>query len=211
MTHKPVFMEGIFTLRNVRSMGAAALVEVLIALGLAGALLWQRLQPPIEQPSLPIIDPTPDVPRQIPLQPRSVPEPARPQIPRLSEVPSVPADIPGPNVQPVQAPTLPVQQAPADVVNEFAARMLRAIEAQKVYPHTSLLKGETGETVVSFDYADGVVSDVRVVSSSGSHDLDQAAIDAVEKAALPAKPAEPAELAALTHFEFHLVFDIGGR
>lgn len=207
MTQKPVFMEGIFTLRNARSMGAAALVEILIAMGIAGALLWQRLQVPVEQPRVPIIDPVPDVPRQMP-QPRAVPTPDRPQTPRLSEVPSVPTAIPGPDVQPVQAPSPPFTQSPAEVLNEFAARMLRAIDAAKVYPKVEMLQGHTGEAVVSFDYVQGAVSNVRVERSTGFHELDLAAIDAVEKAALPAKPAE---LAALTHFEFHLVFDMGNR
>jgi protein TonB len=209
VTQKPVFLEGIFTLRNVRSMGAAALIEILIVLGVAGVLLWQRLQPPVEQPRLPIIDPAPDVP-QVPLRPRTVPRPDQPQTPHLSEVPSVPTAIPGPGVQPVeppQAPLLPLPQPPAELVNAFAARMLRAIEARKVYPGAALLKGETGETVVSFDYVDGVVGQVRVERSSGFHDLDQAAVDAVKQATLPAKPPE---LAGLTHFEFHLVFDLGG-
>jgi TonB family protein len=61
--------------------------------------------------------------------------------------------------------------------------------------------------VVSFDYIDGVVSDIHVDRSSGSHDLDEAAVRAVQRAVLP---SEPAELAGLSHFVVHLVFDLGG-
>ncbi len=70
----------------------------------------------------------------------------------------------------------------------------------------SLLKGETGETVVSFDYMDGVVSNIHVDRSSGSRELDQAAVQAVQKAVLPPKPAE---LAGVSHFVFHLEFALG--
>lgn len=208
MTQRPVFVEGIFTLRNVRSLGAAALIELLIVMGVTGVLIWQRLQPPVEQPRLPIIDPVPDIP-QIPLKPRTVPVPDQPQTPHLAEVPSIPTDIPGPNVRPVEPPQAPLvagqAQSPAAMLDEFTAGMLRAINLQKVYPRLEMLKGDTGEAVVSFDYADGVVSNIRVDKSSGFTALDAAAVQAVRKAALPAKPAE---LAGLTHFVFQLDFSI---
>jgi protein TonB len=75
-----------------------------------------------------------------------------------------------------------------------------------VYPKVALLQGTTGETVVSFDYVDGMISNIRVDKSSGSHELDNAAVQAVQKAALPPKPTE---LASLDHFVFHLVFNVG--
>ncbi|HEY3644337.1 MAG TPA: energy transducer TonB, partial [Gammaproteobacteria bacterium] len=113
---------------------------------------------------------------------------------------------------PVHPPQLPPvveggKTPAAGLMDKFSADMLRAINAQKVYPRISMLKAETGETVVSFDYSDGVVSDIHVDKSSGSHDLDKAAIEAVQRAVLPAKPAE---LAGLKHFVFDLVFDLGG-
>ena len=208
MTHEPVFMERIFTLRRVRSMGAAALVEILIAFGIAGALIWQRLQPEVTQPPVVISDPF-VVPDPHPPIPRTAPTPDRPQTPHLAEVPSIPTDISGPNVRPVEPPHAPIMpsQPTADLDSQFEASMLRAINSQKLYPRVSLLKAETGEVVVSFDYVNGAVSNIRVERSSGSHELDQAAIDAVKKAALPMKPAE---LARLTHFEFTLLFDLGG-
>jgi len=92
------------------------------------------------------------------------------------------------------------------LVSAFSAGMLRAINDQKVYPRASLLKGETGRAVISFDYADGVVSGIHVDRSSGSHALDAAAVQAVQKAVLPPKPVE---LAGLRHFVFTLVFELG--
>lgn len=211
MTQKPVFMEGIFTLRNLRSMGAAAIIEVMIALGIAGVLIWQQLRTPVTLP--PIVDPihtiTPDTPPVVPRH-QEVPEPQRTQVQPLTEVPLVRTDIPTPTTQPLQPllpPLGPSQHPSADAMSEFGARMLRAINAQKIYPRVEMMKGDTGETVVSFDYVDGVVSGIHVDKSSGFRELDKAAMDAVQKAVLPEKPAE---LAGIRHFVFTLAFDLGG-
>ena len=209
MTQKSIFMEGIFTLRNLRSMGAAALIEVLIACGIAAILVWHQLQtstsPPVVGkiiPEAPVVTP--------PLQ-RTEATPQRPERPVLSQVPPVREAIPTPTalpVQPLEPPSLQAHQSsPADVMDQFAAQMLQAINRQKVYPHASLLEGKTGEAVVSFDYVDGVVSGIHVDRSSGSSELDAAAVQAVQRAVLPPKPAQ---LAGLDHFVFHLVFDLGG-
>ncbi|HEY3858150.1 MAG TPA: TonB family protein [Gammaproteobacteria bacterium] len=208
MAHKPVFVEGIFTLRNLRSVGTAAIVEILITAAIAAILILRQLAP-VPQAQLapgPVVEFSPQpqpLPHSVPMR-----TPQRPQQPRLAEVPSVPTDIPGPNVQPVQPPSQPApqSQASATLLNEFGARMLQAINAQKVYPKTAILKGQGGEATVSFDYVDGVVSNIHVDSSSGFPELDAAAVQAVQNAALPAKPAE---LAGLNHFVFELAFNVG--
>ena len=211
MTQKPVFVEGLFTLRNIRSVGAAAVIEILLGAGIAGVLIWQQMRPEVLPP--PIVDPytMPDNPVLPTPVKHEIPQPQQPMTPQLSEVPAVPTPIPNQDAQPVHAPSLPPVSdgggAPADLAARFAADMLRAINAQKAYPRISMLKAETGEVVVSFDYADGVVSGIRVDRSSGSRDLDKAAVDAVQRAVLPAKPAE---LAGLGHFTFTLVFGLGG-
>jgi TonB family protein len=198
------------TLRNLRSVGTAAIVEVLIAAGIAGILIWQQVGPLTQTKRDP--GPIVDFPEQPPPLQRSIATPQPPESPVLSEVPRVPTSIPTPTTQPVQAPQPPElasqqTQPPVDLAREFSAGMLLAINEQKAYPRVSLLKGETGETVVSFDYVDGVVSDIHVDRSSGSHELDEAAVRAVQRAVLPPKPAE---LAGLSHFVFHLVFALGG-
>lgn len=205
MTQKPVFIEGIFTLRNLRSMGTAAILEILIASGVAAILLWQQLRPevaPLPKPP-PVVefhDPVPVLPRTDPALPR------QPEAQHLSEVPPIQESVPSPTAQPVQ-PLPPLQrfQPSTDLAAEFAGRMLQAINDQKVYPKAPLLQGITGETVVSFDYLDGVASNIHVDRSSGSHELDAAAVEAVQRAVLPSKPAE---LAGLTHFIFHLEFSL---
>lgn len=208
MTQKPVFVEGLFTVRNIRTMGAAAIVETLIGAGIAAVLIWHQLQPAPAVPKAPIaVDPVPELPMPMP---RSTPEPAQPQPRDLSPVPPVRTDIPTSTTQPVQPPSLPPvpgqrPQASADLAAGFSRAMLGAIDEQKVYPKISVLRGETGDAVVSFDYVDGVVSNLHLDKSSGSRALDMAALEAVQRAVLPPKPAE---LAGLQHFAFTLVFDL---
>ena len=211
---KYVFSEGLFTLKNLRSLGAAAIVEVLIAVGLAGILIWQQLHPappppPIKTASIEI---PPNPPPPPPPPPRNIPTPQPPQPQPLSEVPPIPTPIPTPNAVPVQPPQPPPipntsRPAPENIMTEFTSSMLQAINAAKVYPKESLLAGESGEAVVSFDYVNGVVSNIHVDKSSGSRALDRAAMTAVQKAALPPKPAE---LTDTKHFVFHLLFNLGG-
>ena len=190
---KYVFSEGLFTLKNLRSLGAAAIVEVLIAVGLAGILIWQQLHPAPPPP---------------PIKTASIEIPPNPPPPP----PPPPRNIPTPNAVPVQPPQPPPipntsRPAPENIMTEFTSSMLQAINAAKVYPKESLLAGESGEAVVSFDYVNGVVSNIHVDKSSGSRALDRAAMTAVQKAALPPKPAE---LTDTKHFVFHLLFNLGG-
>jgi protein TonB len=65
-----------------------------------------------------------------------------------------------------------------------------AIQAALHYPESARMASISGRTRVAFQYRDGVVSDVRVVVSSGMGLLDRAAVAAVRDAAYP-KP-EPA-------------------
>src|SRR5690242_13669011 len=98
-------MEGLFTLRNIRSVGAAAVIEVLIGLGVAGILIWHQLQPVKDVLPPPIaVDPVPVLPTPVK---HEVPQPQQPTTPHLSEVPAVPMPIPGPNTEPVHAPSPP--------------------------------------------------------------------------------------------------------
>ena len=208
MTQKPVFLERTFTLRNLRSMGAAAIIEVLLASGIAAILIWQELRPGVTPPV--ISDPIRILDEQPPpvLHPTQAPEPQAPQSPQLTEVPSIPVDVPTQNTLPLQAPPSlnAGRSAPADVLAEFAAAMKRAIDAAKVYPKEPLLRGVTGTATVSFDYVGGVVSDVRVDRSSGDRRLDEAAMQAVQNAAMPPKPAE---LAGTGHFVILVDFSVG--
>jgi TonB family protein len=188
-------------------VGAAAAVEILLALGLAAILIWQQLRTLVVIP-LPTSQPIVDFQQPLPVLQRNHPVPQQQERTEpLHQVQPVPTDVPTPLAVPVQPPLSPIQQSQpsADVMNDFSHRMLQAINDQKVYPKLQLVKGVTGVAMISFDYVDGVVSDVHVVKSSGSHELDQAAIQAVQRAALPPKPDE---LRGLDHFVFTLAFDL---
>lgn len=209
MVQKAVFMERVFTLRNLRSASAAAIIEVLIAAGIAALLIWQQVGSSIQDK---VVVPPVVIPDQTqPPLPHTTPDLQPPQERSIAEVPLIPTDVPTEQTLPVQPPPPPVgvgqpYRPSADLAAEFEASMLRAINAQKVYPKGPLLRSETGEVAVSFDYAGGVVSNIRVDRSSGSRELDQAALAAVQKAALPPKPAE---LAGIGHFVVSIGFTLG--
>jgi protein TonB len=90
---------------------------------------------------------------------------------------------------------------------EFQSSMKSAIDAAKIYPKESVLAGETGAVAVSFDYVNGVVSNIKIEKGSGARKLDRSAMDAVQRAVLPPKPAE---LAGINHFVVVLNFTLGG-
>ncbi len=214
MAEKYVFSEGLFTLKNLRSLGAAAILEVAIAVGVAGILIWQQLHPappppPIQSASLEI---PPNPPPPPPPPPRNVPTPQPPQPQPLSEVPPIPTPIPTPNAVPVQPPSpppIPTSRPPNQdsIMAEFQASMRAAIDAAKVYPKEAVMAGETGTVTVSFDYVNGVVSNIHVDRSSGSRAIDKSAMQAVQKAAMPPKPAE---LAGVGHFVILVNYSLGG-
>ena len=212
MAQKYVFSEGLFTARNLRSLGTAAILEIAIAVGLAGILIWQQLHPapppPIQSAALEI---PPNPPPPPPPPPRNIPVPQPPQPQPLSEVPPIPTPVPTPNAVPVQPPSPPPipntsKPAPENILAEFQASMKAAIDAAKVYPKEAIIAGESGAATISFDYVNGVVSNIHVDKSSGARSLDKAAILAVQKAAMPPKPAE---LVSITHYVLQVSFSLG--
>ena len=212
MTLKPVFSEGLFTLRNLRSLGTAAIVEMLLAAGMAAILIWQQLRPDITPPP-PIADPITHFTEATLPQPhqKTVTEPQSPQSQPLHEVPLVPTDLPTSTTQPVRPPQGPLVPSDGttgsgDILAAFEAQMTAAIDAAKVYPKIAILKGEQGVVTVSFDYVGGVVSNVHVEKSSGYHSIDGSAMQAVQRAALPPKPAE---VVGQTHFAVTLDYTLG--
>jgi protein TonB len=208
VTQKPVFMEGLFTLRNLRSMGAAAVLEILIACGIAALLIWHQLRIEVLPP--PIVDPISHLSEQTLPQPheKTVAEPKSPQTQKLDQVDPVRTRIPTQTTQPVQSPQDPsVSTGAGDMLARFEADMTSAIDAAKVYPKIAILKGEQGVVTVSFDYIDGLVSNIHLDKPSGSHAIDASAIQAVQRAALPRKPAE---VAGQDHFTVTLDYRLGG-
>lgn len=65
----------------------------------------------------------------------------------------------------------------------------RAINSRRVYPRQAVMEGAEGANVVSFDYLDGVASNITIDRSSGYKPLDDASVKAVAEATLPRAPA----------------------
>jgi protein TonB len=154
----------------------------------------------ISLPSLPnqvlvMLDPQqPDPPKPPPEPPKPVPQVAPPDI----VVPKVDVDVaPPPVPAPVQATTAsdpsPFPAAPSDAPPEPAAppsanpgQMHTAVFADANgcalpdYPAAAARRGDTGTTTLALLVgADGRVSSARVEHSSGSRDLDRAAVNAL--------------------------------
>lgn len=70
----------------------------------------------------------------------------------------------------------------------FEYAVYAAIDRSKVYPKSSILSGAQGITTVGFDYLDGKASNIAIVKSNRDRALNQASVQAVSKAALPASP-----------------------
>ncbi|WP_321817712.1 MULTISPECIES: TonB family protein [unclassified Paraburkholderia] len=112
--------------------------------------------------------------------PAAAPAPAPAPAPTAAE----PAPVTHAPVQPATA------AAPAGPGPNFAGKLRAAIQAALHYPESARMSGVAGRTRVAFTYRDGVVSEARVVVSSGVALLDRAALAAVRDADYP--KSEPA-------------------
>lgn len=70
----------------------------------------------------------------------------------------------------------------------FKSNLYSAIEYRKLYPKDAILNGNMGASTVSFDYLDGKASDVTLVVSSKSRELDKASLNAVTRTTMPIAP-----------------------
>lgn len=147
---------------------------------------WSSSEPPpVERPE----------PKPIPVKPRAAkaapPKPAAPAVEpavepaRAQPVESAPA---------AEAPVAVQSPAPAPdpaLEDGYRVRIRQAVDEHKHYPRMARRLGLDGRVVVAFTVeADGRLAGVRVVESSGSELLDEAALEAVRKAApFPSFPA----------------------
>ncbi|MDO4627430.1 MAG: energy transducer TonB [Pasteurellaceae bacterium] len=88
-------------------------------------------------------------------------------------------------------PNLAGTGASASEIDGYKAAIRREIERNKVYPQRAKMMRKQGTVTVAFTIgADGSLSGERVINSSGSEDLDNAALQAVQRArAVGARPA----------------------
>jgi len=77
-----------------------------------------------------------------------------------------------------------------DVPATFADKARTAVQSAVQYPYAAKMAHITGNTRVGFLYMDGLISNPRIIKSSGYDVLDRAALKAVSEAKYPPTPAE---------------------
>jgi protein TonB len=192
-----------------------ALVAEVLLLGGAFVFLTHKAPAPVELLPTTLTLAAPPAPKPVvPTPPKpQTPPPVRPVVPvhhvATHTPPPKPAVVPPPQPVPTPAPVMPSAAptepapaprpaaapppppaAPSTASPSFEGALRAAIQAALHYPESARMAGMSGRTRVAFQYRDGVVSDVRVVVSSGMGLLDRAAVAAVRDANYP-KP-EPA-------------------
>ncbi len=173
------------------------------------------LAPPAPEPEKAAPAPLPPQPEPTPPEPKKEKPQPRPK-PVKKNRPAVkrkPPEKPKPKAEPVPAPDAPappssVADASAkpspgkkalgeprpvskSCISGYAGKIHSRIARAKRYPHSARAAGEEGTVKVKFTVGPtGSVSGIRVAKSSGFASLDQAAIDAVSRAApFPPLPA----------------------
>lgn len=188
------------TLSMPRAASAALFLEVLGALTVLYFMSRQAkelleaphvtnvtLQPVEAQPAPKL--PEPPKPKPVPVHKASPPEPlvqpVKQEAPQEAENKALPAQNDPPPKMVQQAAAVPTPPVNAEVLVSFQSRVRAAVQDAVVYPMAARASHYSGRTRVGFSYLDGRVSDVKVLVSSGSTLLDQAAILAVKVANYP--------------------------
>ncbi len=195
---------GLRTAPALRRIGVAA--AILVHASIIFVALRIAIPPPATSPDLPgvpIIFARPSPAVAVPFAAIGLPAPAQRQVakalalcvaPRKFTAPEAP-ERPAPAL--ATAPTAVPQATPkatlhADNVAElgaFEARLDAAVRAAAAMPVAARRQHRTGGARVGFRYRDGAVDDVRIIESSQSRLLDDAAMKAVRVAHYPAPPA----------------------
>ena len=198
---------------------ASLALALLIEATLLGALAWlgtHQAPPPPPPVEITLSQPKP-VPKPLPkpVTPKPIPKPLPKPLPKprphlthpkplprpLPPPPQPRALIPPPAPQAAATPAMPVapppKPAPAPVQHpdlaatrlSFEGALREAIQAAVRFPEAARLMHVSGRVLVSFEFLDGQVSQVRVAHSSGVDMLDSAAMAAVREAPYPPTPA----------------------
>ena len=197
----------------LRAFILASLLEGLMILAFFYGL--RREVETAEKPPVTMIQLTqaPEAPKTVPPPPTPKPPPPRPEVHRTvahQEPTPVPVPTPAPAPPPVAstpvtpapvtptppqkvaeaAPAPPQHLRPADISLTFADQIRSAVQGAVVFPMAARAAHLSGQTKVTFDYKDGLVSGAGVLTSSGNRILDKAALAAVHAAHFPAATAE---------------------
>lgn len=123
-----------------------------------------------------------EVPQQRPIPvSTSAPEPMAQAVPVQDKLPHPMAE---------SRPVMPQHLKPADISVTFADKVRAAVQNAVVFPMAARAAHLSGETKVSFDYKDGVVSAGHVITTSGNAILDKAAVAAIHAAHYPMATVE---------------------
>jgi protein TonB len=99
------------------------------------------------------------------------------------------ANIPAPQQLSPSPPAAPPPAAMTpDALNTLTARIHQAVQAALVYPPAARMMRLAGRTQIRFEYEDGAARAVLIARSSRSDLLDDAALAAVRRAAMPPVP-----------------------
>ncbi|TQV61930.1 MAG: energy transducer TonB, partial [Halothiobacillaceae bacterium] len=173
-------------------------------------------EPVVEEPKPPpepVAKPRPE-PRVAPAKPhpaKPVPKPVEP-VPAVPLPPAEPPMPPAETTAPAAPPPPPRSVMPAvdpGLEAAYRDRVRQAVDAHKVYPRLARRMGEEGRVVLAFALeADGRLIGVRVLESSGSELLDEAALEAVREAA-PFPPFPDGITRTRWEFTLPLAFALG--
>ncbi|MBM3650997.1 MAG: energy transducer TonB, partial [Alphaproteobacteria bacterium] len=120
---------------------------------------------------------------------RQAPAPRAAITERPAAAPSTAAPASTPQVGPAGAAIAPSVESL--LAPDWNARLAGWLQANRRYPHDARRRGEEGVVHVRFTAAaNGLVTDVTLVDSSGSPSLDTAAVTMLRGATLPAPGAE---------------------
>lgn len=112
------------------------------------------------------------------------PSPAAPPTPTApSSAPPAPASVPGPIAKAEPAPTAPAPSADAGTLETYRMDLMRMARNYKRYPRVAMDNNWEGRVVIRMIIgANGMISSIAVVTSSGHEILDKQALDMIQKA-----------------------------
>ncbi|MCC7279894.1 MAG: energy transducer TonB [Chromatiaceae bacterium] len=146
-------------------------------------IVAQEVVPPEAFTPPPVEKPKPKPKPKLPPKPRKKPEPHQPAARPAAPAPR--ADQPQPSAPAGTAAVAREEGSSrerAQAEGAYLAELQRAIKRQQGYPEAARHRGAAGTTTLTFVLqADGHIDRVRVARSAGDSDLDQAAVEAINR------------------------------
>jgi len=198
--------------RSPKGFWASAMSALALEFGLVGiAIVWVIMHPPEDMPQVvPLVMSMMDAPKEVipkPPEPPKLPvvvpqtktlppvvqvaperrpieEPAPPMVAKATAF-----SAPPPVAQPaLAAPSMPTPPA-VDPAIAYNLKLAAAVHAAFVVPGPASALGFKGRARIEFQLKDGVVSNLKILQTSGLGAVDRAALKAVEVAVFPAPPS----------------------